>query len=125
MIKEIVIENITIGEETDESNKIVGPDSRGKILKVFVRFSDNDRSDARLKIITKEGEQILNIDSNEKRGIYYPRVSIESGKYGEDAFGTAKTDYFYFLNGLLVSVKMDNPGFEGRIIDKIRIIYED
>ena len=127
MIREIIIENISAVEEQDEINRIVGVDAQGKILKVFVRFPDvvKDRTDVNLKILTKEGEEIINVSNkDDKRAVYYPRVSIEAGKYKENVLGSENQDYFYFINGLLMSIKMENPKFKGLIIEKIKIIYE-
>ena len=73
MLKEMSLENIKVEEDLSKSLLKSG---QGKILKVSVEFGENLDTEARLRISTKEGEEILNVDSNRIKEIYYPRSNI-------------------------------------------------
>lgn len=127
MIKELILYNIVADKTIEEINKVLGTKKSGKILKVFVKFAEDVRSDVHLRILTREGEEVLNIHNlSEKGNLFYPRVSTASGKYelNRSVFGSDNNEYIYFLRGLLINVKKNNPMFEGVLIEKIRIVYQ-
>ena len=129
MIHELILENIAIEKSLISKEIIIGPQKSGKILKVYVKFAEDVRSDSHLKLLTREGEEVLNIQNSNEGSLFYPRVNIESRKYdpGSNLGGldTDSIDYIYFVNGLLISLEKNNVEYEGIIIEKIKVIYEE
>lgn len=123
---ELVLYKIKGKKASTEINKILGAGKSGKILKVFVRFAPNVRSDVHLRILTREGEEIINIHNMDEVGnLFYPRVNVDSRKYGVNRNSVGSdSDYIYFIRGMLLNIKKNNPTFEGVLIEKIRIVYQ-
>ena len=119
MIKEMKLMNIEI--EDGEKN-IVRQRVQGKILKVLFHPSTGNHG-VRLKIFTKEGELVLNVT---QKGLYYPRANVSSEKCEDYAFAreTDRKDYYYFNKGLLFNITA-NPNFEGVVIDRLILMYQD
>ncbi|KKL16099.1 hypothetical protein LCGC14_2499000 [marine sediment metagenome] len=120
MIKEMKIENIEI---SDGEKNIVAQNVQGKILKVlFIPAKGNHG--VRLRIFTKEGELVMDVT---QKGLYYPRANVSSEKMLTSAFsheGYYK-DYYYFNKELLFNITTSEPNFEGIVIDKLVLIYEE
>ena len=117
MIKELILENVEI---SNGEKNIVAQNMEGKILKVLFNPSGEN---VRLRIFTKEGEKILDVT---QKGLYYPRANISSEKMLTNTFsheGDDK-DYYYFNKGLLFNITA-NPNFEGVVIDRLILMYQD
>ena len=114
------IENIEI---SDGEKNIVAQNAEGKILKVLFNPSEGNHG-VRLRIFTKEGEKILEVT---QKGLYYPRSNVSSEKMLDYAFSSAgdNKDYYYFNKGLLFNITTTNPYFEGIVIDRLILVYDD
>ena len=121
MIKDITIKDIEIGEELE--NNIISKSVSGKILKIHL-ITGEANSGVNIKIMTKEGELVLNTPES---GVYYPRSNVSTQKMIEGAFNLEgeKMDYFYFNKRLLFNITKSNPEFEGIVIKKLTILYDD
>lgn len=118
MIRELKLMNIEI---SDGEKNIVG-NGQGKILKILFNPSTGNHG-VRLRIFTREGEMILNVTQG---GLYYPRSNVSSEKREDYAFSREgdEKDYYYFNGGLLFSITA-NENFEGIVIDKLVLMYQD
>ena len=121
MIKEITLKDIEIGQESNKD--IIKKNVSGKILKIQVVVGEVNAG-MNLKILTREGETVLNVSGS---GVYYPRSNISSQKLMEGSINMEgdKMDYYYFYNGLLFNITKSNPKFEGVIIERVTILYDD
>lgn len=116
MIKDILLENVSLSEGEFEKN-IVAKNISGKILKILFEPTNG----VRFKLFTKEGEEILDVKT---KGVYYPRANISQQKMDKSAIDSSdKTDYFYFTEGLLLNFSVENMNFAGLIIKKVIITY--
>lgn len=97
----------------------------GKIIKVFVEFSNEDGL-TDLNLFTKEGEEILNIQNIRLKDIFYPRINTIIGRYKPSTEinieGLMNLDYFY-SKGFFLKIKRNAEDKE-RLIKKILILYE-
>ena len=102
---------------------IVSQNAIGKVLKVLFEPTDAN-SGVRLRIFTKEGEQILDI---KQKGLYYPRANVSSEKMLINTFAPAgdNKDYYYFTKGLLFNITTANSSFEGIVIDRLILVYDN
>lgn len=114
------LENIEI---SDGEKNIIAQNAQGKILKVLFNPTDTN-SGVRLRIFTKEGEMILNVTQG---GLYYPRANVSSEKMLEYSFSPVgdDKDYYYFNEELLFNITTSEPNFEGVVIDRLILIYQE
>ncbi len=120
MIRELNLDNIEIN---NGERNILAHNIQGKILKVLFNPSTGNHG-VRLRIFTKEGELIMDVT---QQGLYYPRANVSSEKMVGDAFsheGDYK-DYYYFNKELLFNITTSEPNFEGVVIDKLVLMYEE
>ena len=120
MIRELKLDNIEI---SNGERNIVAHNIQGNILKVLFNPAEGNHG-VRLKIFTKEGELIMDVT---QKGLYYPRANVSSEKKTGQAFsheGDHK-DYYYFNKELLFNITTSKPNFEGVVIDRLVLIYED
>ena len=125
MLKEMSLENIKVEEDLSKSLLMSG---KGKILKVLIEFDEDLDTEVRLRISTKEGEEILNVDSNRIKEIYYPRSNITTLRYNPNSLmeeNQTSLDYFYFFGGLLFIIEKDNASSKMVLIKKVVLLYDD
>ena len=121
----MVLENLEI--EKGLLSKSLMIEGRGKVLKVHVEFMDGIDTEVSLRIVTKEGEEIINVKSDKINEVYYPRANVLTLRYNASSLmeeNHNSTDYFYFSGGLMFSFDKDNIDSEMILIKKVVLLYD-
>jgi len=119
ILKEIRLADIDV---VDSETVLEGS---GKLIKVFVEFEDTD-SLIKLELLTKEGEQILDITNQRKSDVFYPRANISRQRDTGEALNMENEGNFepyYFYGGLFLRLK--NLSSQSKKIKRLIILYEN
>ena len=116
------LENVEI-EKNEEGFIMQGS---GKLLKIFIEFEENIGTEVNVKILTTEGEEVLNINNEKNTRLFYPKnKNFEEKKEDTIMQEGSLWDYYYFTGGLLIFVKVNKEDFKGKVIKILKIIYEE
>lgn len=127
MLKELIIQNISIEGDLSKTVFIRGS---GKIINVFVEFNKETSSTIKLKIRTRIGETVLNVNNinKEESEVFYPRLNSTAGREHEAVMPEeleASSEYYYFKDTLFFHIEKDNIDDKGILIKKVIVLYEE
>lgn len=127
MLREIILKDVSIDEELRRT--LVLPGS-GKIINIFVEFNEKTSSTIKLRMMTKLGEVVLNINNTNKEQfeVFYPRLNATAGRehlavMPEEIQTTS--EYYYFHGSLFLDVEKDNLEDRGILIKNLIVLYEE
>lgn len=127
MIKELKVKNFKIvGDDLSKTLMLKGT---GKILNVFINFGEVTPL-IKLKMITKIGEVILDINNigKQETEIYYPRLNASGEREHEAVMPKeveSSSEYYYFKDILFLKVEKDNLKEEGVLIKELIVLIEE